>query len=98
MWSSCRRAAPLSAAKSKTEASISSKLKVKLAEVGAELGSATKQSAEYVLYQPVIEAFNVQRADPAWELRAAAWQASQWNSTLSHGDQDAEARRMPRLG
>jgi hypothetical protein len=58
--------------KSKTEASISSKLKVKLAEVGAELGSDTKESAEYVLYQPVIEAFNVQRADPAWELRAAA--------------------------
>lgn len=58
--------------KSKTEASISSKLKVKLAEVGAEVGAGTKESAEYVVYQPVIEAFNVQRADPAWELRAAA--------------------------
>jgi hypothetical protein len=40
---------------------------VKLAEVGA----STKESAEYVVYQPVIEAFNLQRADPAWELRAA---------------------------
>jgi hypothetical protein len=53
--------------KSKSEVSISSKLKVKLAEVGAD----EKESAEYVVYQPVIEAFNVQRADPAWELRAA---------------------------
>lgn len=52
--------------KSKTEASISSKLKVKLAEVGAN----TKESAEYVVYQPVIETFNLQRSDPAWELRA----------------------------
>jgi hypothetical protein len=53
--------------KSKAEAKISSKLKVKLAEIGSE----TKQSAEYVVYQPVVEAFNIQRADPAWELRAA---------------------------
>lgn len=52
--------------KSKSEVSISSKLKVKLAEVGAD----EKESSEYVVYQPVIEAFNIQRADPAWELRA----------------------------
>jgi len=52
--------------KSKIEASVSSKLKLKLAEVGG----STKESAEYVVYQPVIEAFNLQRADPAWELRA----------------------------
>ena len=54
--------------KSKTEVGISSKLKVKLAEIGAN----TKESAEYVVYQPVIEAFNLQRSDPAWELRAVA--------------------------
>jgi len=53
--------------KSKVEATISSKLKVELAEVGGE----AKESAEYVVYQPVLEAFNLMRADPAWELRAA---------------------------
>ena len=54
--------------KSKTEAKISSKLKIKLAEVGAE----EKDSAEYVIYQPEVEAFNLMRADPSWELRPTA--------------------------
>jgi hypothetical protein len=57
--------------KSKSEVSISSKLKLKLADVGAEVGSGEKNSFEYVVYQPTIKAFNVQRSDPGWELRAA---------------------------
>jgi hypothetical protein len=58
--------------KSKTEAKISSKLKVKLADVGAEVGGEEKDSAEYVIYQPVVEAFNLMRGDPGWELRPTA--------------------------
>lgn len=53
--------------KSKAEVSLSTKFKIKIAEIGGQ----EKESAEYVVYQPVIEAFNLQRADPAWELRAA---------------------------
>jgi len=53
--------------KSKAEVSFSTKLKIELAEIGGQ----TKESAEYVVYQPVVEAFNLQRTDPAWELRAA---------------------------
>jgi hypothetical protein len=52
--------------KSKAEVSFSTKFKIKLAEFGGQ----TKESAEYVVYQPEIEAFNLQRSDPAWELRA----------------------------
>ena len=53
--------------KSKAEVSFSTKFKIKMAEIGGQ----EKESAEYVVYQPVVEAFNLQRADPAWELRAA---------------------------
>jgi len=53
--------------KSKAEARFSTKFKLKLADIGSD----AKESSEFVVYQPVVEAFNLQRADPAWELRAA---------------------------
>jgi hypothetical protein len=52
--------------KAKAEVSFSTKFKIKM----AEFGGGEKASQEYVVYQPVIEAFNLQRSDPGWELHA----------------------------
>jgi hypothetical protein len=57
--------------KSRTESKVSSGLKLKLASLGSEI----KDSDEFVVYQPTIEAFNLMRPDPAWELRAAPGRA-----------------------
>lgn len=53
--------------KTRTESTLSSKLKVEIAEIGGDETAAD----EYVIYQPTVEAFNLNRDDPGWELRAA---------------------------
>jgi hypothetical protein len=53
--------------KTRAESKVSSKLKLEI----AELGAALTERDEYVVYQPTVEAFNLERADPAWELRPA---------------------------
>jgi hypothetical protein len=50
-----------------TDAKLQANLKLGLIELGGEGG----RSNEYVEYQPVLEAYNLGRADPAWEFRPA---------------------------
>jgi len=50
----------------KGETKVSGKFKLKLLDLGAE----EKDTEEYVAYQPLLEAFGLQRSDPAWELQA----------------------------
>lgn len=52
--------------KARIESKLSSKLKLEIAEIGSE-GSI---GSEYVIYQPEVEAFNLYKVNPAWELRA----------------------------
>lgn len=47
------------------EAKVDAGLKFAPAELSSSIGS----SEEYIVYQPVIEAFNLGRPDPAWEFR-----------------------------
>ena len=53
--------------KVETDAKIDSKLGISPIELSGAIGS----SKEYIIYQPVIEAFNLGRNDPAWEFRPA---------------------------
>jgi hypothetical protein len=53
--------------KTRTESKLSSKLKLEIAEIGGDESAMD----EYVIYQPTVEAFNLNRNDPGWELRAA---------------------------
>lgn len=48
------------------ESGISGQLKLNLADVS----STAKGTHEFVTYQPITEAFNLNRSDPAWELRS----------------------------
>lgn len=52
--------------KARTESKLSSKLKLEVAEIGGE----ESEIGEYVIYQPTVEAFNLNQEDPAWELRS----------------------------
>ncbi len=52
--------------KSRTESKFSSKLKVEVAEIGGDESATT----EFVIYQPVVEAFNLNQENPGWELRS----------------------------
>lgn len=53
--------------KARTESKLSSKLKLEVAEIGSNASA----SGEYVIYQPVVEAFNLSQPNPGWELRSA---------------------------
>jgi hypothetical protein len=49
-----------------TESKLTGGLKLEVVEVGAE----DVEGAEYVVYQPIIEAFGIRQRNPGWELSA----------------------------